>query len=189
MTGTRRHAVLDGLRYRAAGANLARHLGPDPVRVLDLAGGSGGDALPLAAGGHWVTVVDPAGALLDRLLRRAYGLAGRVDVVQARAEDVPALFPAAEFDVVLCHGLLQHVEGAPARVDLLRAATAPLAPGGLLSVIAPAPHDSALAAHPGCTAERVLDHLRVAGLTAPSRYRIPAEEGAPGFFQVIGALA
>ncbi|MFI8521662.1 hypothetical protein ACIGEZ_28180 [Streptomyces sp. NPDC085481] len=49
------------LRYAVAEANLARHLdglGARPLRVLDLGGGDGGDALRLAVRGHHVTIVD-----------------------------------------------------------------------------------------------------------------------------------
>lgn len=60
------------LRYAVAEANLTRHLdGPEggrPLRVLDLAGGDGGDALRLAARGHHVTVVDYAPATAEEVI-------------------------------------------------------------------------------------------------------------------------
>ncbi|WP_035280056.1 class I SAM-dependent methyltransferase [Actinokineospora spheciospongiae] len=146
MAQTRRESPLARLRYRVAAANLARHLPGEPCRVLDVAGGAGGDALPLAALGHEVTLVDPAGALLECARTHAEGLPGRVHVVQAHAEDVPHLFTAAAFDVVLCHGLLHHVDD---RVALLRAVTAPLRPGGLLSVVGPNPAADPLVAAAG----------------------------------------
>ena len=46
--------ALDALARRH-GAALGR-----PLRVLDLGGGTGGTAVPLAAAGHDVTVVDPS---------------------------------------------------------------------------------------------------------------------------------
>ncbi|MFF7644413.1 hypothetical protein [Streptomyces canus] len=54
------------LRHAIAEANLARHLGGDggPLRILDLAGGDGGDAVRLAARGRHVTIVDYAPAML-----------------------------------------------------------------------------------------------------------------------------
>ena len=42
-----------------------------PLRVLDLGGGTGGIAVPLAAAGHDVTVVDPSPDALASLARRA----------------------------------------------------------------------------------------------------------------------
>jgi S-adenosylmethionine-dependent methyltransferase len=126
------------LRYIVTEANLRRHLDPTPQRVLDIAGGSGLDAVRLAARGHEVTVLDPAGAMLRSAKEHAeaFDVADRLHVVQACAEDVPELFGQDDFDVVLCHNLLQYVED-PAAV--LAAVTAPLRTGGLLSVLAPNP--------------------------------------------------
>lgn len=126
------------LRYVVTEANLCRHLDPTPQRVLDIAGGSGLDAVRLAARGHEVTVLDPAGAMLRNAKEHAevFDVADRLHVVQASAEDVPELFGLDEFDVVLCHNLLQYVED-PATV--LAAVTRPLRVGGLLSVLAPNP--------------------------------------------------
>ncbi|MGO4759164.1 methyltransferase domain-containing protein, partial [Streptomyces sp. 2MCAF27] len=62
------------LRYSIAEANLLRHLdgqGGEPLRVLDLAGGDGGDAIRLAARGHYVTIVDYAPAMLAAATERA----------------------------------------------------------------------------------------------------------------------
>src|SRR2546421_627042 len=80
------------LRYTIAEANLVRHLGTDsgPLRILDLAGGDGGDALRLAARGHHVTIVDYAPVMLAAATERASaaGLTERITCVQA---DVTAL--------------------------------------------------------------------------------------------------
>lgn len=62
------------LRYAIAEANLVRHLegpGEGSLRVLDLAGGDGGDAMRLAARGHHVTVVDYSPAMLAAATARA----------------------------------------------------------------------------------------------------------------------
>jgi S-adenosylmethionine-dependent methyltransferase len=124
------------LRYSVTEANLLRHLDSSPQRVLDVAGGNGLEAVRLAAKGHEVTVLDPAGAMLNQAQQRAHSLdvADRLHVVQAAAEDAPELFGADAFDVVLCHNLLQYVED---RLGVLRAIMAPLRQNGLLSVLAP----------------------------------------------------
>ena len=124
------------LRYVLTEANLLRHLDDTPQRVLDVAGGNGLDAVRLAARGHEVTVLDPAGAMLRSAKEHADALdvADRLHVVQAAAEDAPELFGADEFDVVLCHNLLQYAED---RRAVLAAVLAPLRRGGLLSVLAP----------------------------------------------------
>jgi S-adenosylmethionine-dependent methyltransferase len=124
------------LRYLVTEANLLRHLDSTPQRVLDVAGGNGLDALRLAARGHEVTVLDPAGAMLRNAKERAEALdvADRLHIVQAGAQDAPELFGADDFDVVLCHNLLQFVED---RRAVLEAIMAPLRRNGLLSVLCP----------------------------------------------------
>ena len=56
------HAVLDAVA--ATGRD-------DALRVLDLGGGTGGDAVRLATLGHQVTVADPSPDALASLARRA----------------------------------------------------------------------------------------------------------------------
>jgi S-adenosylmethionine-dependent methyltransferase len=124
------------LRHLLTEANLLRHLDRAPQRVLDVAGGNGLAAVRLATLGHEVTVLDPAGAMLSIAKERAEALdvADRLHIVQAAAEDAPDLFAADEFDVVLCHNLLQYVED---RRAVLAAIMTPLRRDGLLSVLAP----------------------------------------------------
>ncbi|WP_027945310.1 methyltransferase domain-containing protein [Amycolatopsis taiwanensis] len=81
------------LRYTQAEANLACHLdslGSPPLRVLDLGGGDGGDAIRLAMKGCHVTIADYAPAMLAAAEQRAAeaGVADRVtcnDPIAARA--------------------------------------------------------------------------------------------------------
>ncbi|MFC7216715.1 methyltransferase [Streptomyces polyrhachis] len=103
--------------------------------VLDTGGGTGNFAVPIAALGHRVTVVDPSPDALFGLQRRAAeaGVAERVRGVQG---DVHGLFEVVErggYDVVLCHGVLEYVDD-PA--DGVRNAVAALRPAGLLSLLA-----------------------------------------------------
>ncbi|WP_206506745.1 methyltransferase domain-containing protein [Streptomyces chrestomyceticus] len=126
------------LRYALAAANLDRHLEglPDgPLRVLDLAGGDGGDAVRLAARGHHVTIVDYAPAMLAAAVERAAagGLTELITCVRADVHALPADLVTGEFDVVLCHSLLQYVDDAR---PTLSAALAPLRSGGLFSMMA-----------------------------------------------------
>ncbi|MFB7590698.1 class I SAM-dependent methyltransferase [Streptomyces sp. NPDC056169] len=138
------------IRYTVAEANLLRHLdGPDvpeggrPLRVLDLAGGDGGDALRLAARGHRVTLVDYAPAMLAAAAERAAaaGVSARMTCVRADVTALPADLAAGEFDVVLCHNLLQYVDDVPAT---LAGALAPLKDGGLFSLMAVNRHSAPL---------------------------------------------
>lgn len=134
-----RQSPLERLRHTLTEANLQRHLGPEPQRVLDVAGGNGMAAVRLAVLGHEVTVLDPAGAMLSTAIETAeeHGVADRLNVVQAGAQDAPELFGARDFDLVLCHNLLHYAEGPAERHEVLRAITAPLRDGGLLSVLGP----------------------------------------------------
>jgi S-adenosylmethionine-dependent methyltransferase len=134
-----RLSPLEELRLTLTEANLSRHWGDEPSRVLDVAGGNGMAAVRLAAQGHEVTVLDPAGAMLSTAIQLAesYGVADQLHVVQAGAVDAPEVFGGHEFDLVLCHNLLHYVEPPEERELVLRAITTPLRPGGLLSVLGP----------------------------------------------------
>ncbi|MFE7514239.1 class I SAM-dependent methyltransferase [Streptomyces sp. NPDC057540] len=135
------------LRYTLAEANLLRDLdeeaGGGPLRILDLAGGDGGDAMRLAARGHHVTVVDVAPAMLAAAEARAAEreLSDRVTCVRADVRALPADIATGGFDVVLCHNLLQYVDDVP---GTLATALAPLREGGLFSVMAINRHSAAL---------------------------------------------
>lgn len=135
------------LRYTLAEANLARHLGPAPLRILDLAGADGGDAVRLAAQGHHVTIVDFSPGMLAAARVRAGDLP--VECVEADVLDLPSSIVSGGFDVVLCHNLLQY-QADPATA--LKCALAPLRPGGLVSVMAINRHSEPLV-----TAIRKLD--------------------------------
>jgi len=134
-----RQSPLERLRHTVTEANLARHLGPEPARVLDVAGGNGMAAVRLAAQGHEVTVLDPAGAMLRAAIHAAehHEVADRLHVVQAAAHDAPEVFTDHDFDLVLCHNLLHYAESPDERMAVLRSITAPLRQGGLLSVLGP----------------------------------------------------
>ncbi|MFJ6350912.1 methyltransferase domain-containing protein [Streptomyces sp. NPDC092046] len=124
------------LRYAVAEADLARHLDGDrPLRILDLGGGDGGDAVRLAARGHRVTVVDYAPAMLATATRRAAeaGVADRITCVEADVEALPGDLADGGFDVVLCHGVLPYTADTE---GVLGTALGAAREGGLVSVIA-----------------------------------------------------
>lgn len=113
----------------------ARAQGRTEPRVVDAGGGTGVWAVPLAAAGCVVTVVEPNQNALATLRRRAQetGVSDRISVV---ADDTDALsdrVPAGSADLVLAHGLLEVVDD-PNRVASALAAVA--APGGAVSVLA-----------------------------------------------------
>jgi 2-polyprenyl-3-methyl-5-hydroxy-6-metoxy-1,4-benzoquinol methylase len=102
--------------------------------VVDVGGGTGGFAVPLAEAGHHVTVVDASPDALAALTRRAAeaGVADRVAAVQGDGDRLADLVPQGQADLVLCHSLLEVVDD-PAEVVAALAAT--LRPGGALSLV------------------------------------------------------
>lgn len=112
---------------------IARRAGTS-LSIVDVGGGTGGFAVPLAEAGHRVTVVDASPDALAALTRRAAdaGVADRVTALQGDADDLPTLVAAGTADLVLCHSLLEMVDD-PARVAASLAAV--LAPGGAASVL------------------------------------------------------
>ena len=131
--GRLRFAVVRETLRRQAEAMGA---GGGGLRVLDVGGGDGRDAVALAEAGHDVTVLDSAPAWLAEARRRAdeAGVSDRLRTVEGSIDD---LAPAgANYDLVLCHFVL-HYRAADAG-DVGRLAGA-LRPGGRLSVMAPNP--------------------------------------------------
>jgi S-adenosylmethionine-dependent methyltransferase len=105
-----------------------------PLRVLDLGGGTGGLAVPLAELGHDITVVDPSPDALAALERRAAesGVADHITARQGDADSLAEVRPADGFDLVCCHGVLEVVDD-PA--SALAAVAVALAPDGHLSLL------------------------------------------------------
>lgn len=129
------------LKYAAASNHINKHLPSlskaGSLRILDAGGGAGAASLPFASQGHHVTIVDYSGAMLEaaRHAAEAQGVQDRVALHQASVMDVAALFPAEafDFDVVLCHNVLQYVDDVTRLLDSI---TRPLKSSGLLSLIA-----------------------------------------------------
>jgi SAM-dependent methyltransferase len=72
----------------------------------------GTQLLRLVRNGHHVTGVDSSPVLLNELMRSLDGepddVRARVRTIQDDVENLPSLFDAESFDVVLCHGLLMY---------------------------------------------------------------------------------
>ncbi|MBK9725014.1 MAG: methyltransferase domain-containing protein [Actinomycetales bacterium] len=105
-----------------------------PLRVLDLGGGTGGLAVPLAELGHDVLVVDPSPDALAALRRRTgdSDVAARVRAVQGDADSLAEVTEPASVDLVCCHGVLEVVDDPDATLAAVHTA---LAPGGALSLL------------------------------------------------------
>jgi len=104
------------------------------LSVVDVGGGTGGFAVPLARAGHDITVVDASPDALAALTRRAAdaGVGDRVRAVQGDADALADLVPTGRADLVLCHSVLEVVDSPS---DVAAAITAVLRHGGAASVI------------------------------------------------------
>jgi S-adenosylmethionine-dependent methyltransferase len=144
----------------------------EELRVLDLGGGTGGLAVPVAELGHRVTVVDPSPDALAALDRRAteHGVDDRIRGVQGDTADLLDHVGPGELDVVLCHGVLEVVDDPTEALDAIRSA---MRPDGLLSVVVAGRYAAVLA-------KALTGHLSEARAllrgtpTRPHRY-VPAE--------------
>jgi 2-polyprenyl-3-methyl-5-hydroxy-6-metoxy-1,4-benzoquinol methylase len=103
-----------------------------PLTVLDVGGGTGGFAVPLAQAGHTVTVVDASPDALAALTRRAADAGVVLTAVQGDADGLADLVAPGTVDLVLCHSLLEVVDDPGKAVDALAAT---LRPGGAASVL------------------------------------------------------
>jgi 2-polyprenyl-3-methyl-5-hydroxy-6-metoxy-1,4-benzoquinol methylase len=103
--------------------------------VVDVGGGTGVWAVPLAAAGCLVTVVEPNQNALATLRRRAEEteVSDRIVVVADDTDSLNERVRAGSGDLVLAHGLLEVVDDPNAAVAALVTA---VAPGGAVSVLA-----------------------------------------------------
>lgn len=105
-----------------------------PGHALDLGCGEGADAIWLATRGWQVTASDISGVALAKAGRHAAeagpGVADRIDW---QRHDLGVSFPAGTFDLVSTHFL--HTPGDMPREEILRAAAAAVAPGGVLLIV------------------------------------------------------
>jgi S-adenosylmethionine-dependent methyltransferase len=108
------------LRSQLAWENLRRFLPPDASnrRALDVGGGTGFASVHLAKMGYEVVLLDASEDML-RVAREqaaADSVAARISFCHGGAGQLPELFDAESFDVVVCHNLLEYVENPSAIV-------------------------------------------------------------------------
>jgi S-adenosylmethionine-dependent methyltransferase len=169
--------------YRVLEAEVAaarqRRDGQAPT-VLDVGGGSGVWAVPLAQAGCTVTVIEPSPNALATLHRRAEeaGVSGRITAVQGDTDALARLVPADEADLVVAHGVLEVVDDVPGAVAAL---TSACAPGGVVSVLVANRYGAVLHR---AIAGRLVEALR---LLDDEASRLPGEgERARRLFDVVG---
>ncbi len=94
--------------------HLRSHLTSPPADVVDVGGGAGHQALPLARDGYRVTIVEPSAAMLQRaselIAMEPPEVRDRVTLVQAAGEDAVTAVGGRKFEGVLCHAVLQYLD-------------------------------------------------------------------------------
>ena len=159
---------------------LQRHHGRE-LTVLDVGGGTGGFAVPMAEAGHRVTVVDASPDALAALTRRAAeaGVADRIRALQGDGDALAGLVEPGSVDLILCHAVLEVVDD-PAGV--VGAITAALRPGGAVSLLvagrAAAVLGRAVNGHLDAAAALVTDPAGCAGPRDTLRRRYDADTAA-----------
>ena len=120
--------VLQGvLAARTAQAGRAE------LDIVDVGGGTGGFAVPFAALGHRVTVVDPSPDALAAAQRRAAEMRVTLTAVQGDAGELASLAGDGAADLVICHSVLEYVDSPAAAMAAIARV---LRPGATVSVLA-----------------------------------------------------
>jgi ubiquinone/menaquinone biosynthesis C-methylase UbiE len=129
--GARSTLLWDALQRVVAAR--AEQSGRAVLDIVDVGGGTGGFAVPFAALGHNVTVVDPSPDALAAAQRRAAERQVRLAAVQGDADGLDHVAGDDAADLVICHSVLEYVEDpAVAMAAIARV----LRPGGTVSVVA-----------------------------------------------------
>jgi SAM-dependent methyltransferase len=129
--GTRSALVWDVLRQVLAAR--VEETGRTALDIIDVGGGTGGFAVPFAALGHDVTVVDPSPDALAAARRRAAERRVTITAVQGEADGLDSLVGAARADLVICHNVLEYVDSPAAAMAGIAGV---LRPGATVSVLA-----------------------------------------------------
>ena len=122
------------LRYHSSWRNVAKHIDDRPLRILDIGGGDGVDAIHYACLGHSVTLSDCSSTMLSEAKKAAdkQGVMEKVRFIQTGPEAVPDLFREKPFDLILCHMMIEFVPDAQ---SIIRNACKLLSSRGLFSVL------------------------------------------------------
>jgi S-adenosylmethionine-dependent methyltransferase len=123
------------LRYELAQHNLEElHDLSRPLRVLDAAGGNGMNTEFFLHQGHTVTLLDSDPEMLQQAHKRLVelNLLERCQLVEGTLEEVTDLLAMEQFDLILCHHVLEYTDDS---LHILKALQEVAAPAGELSLI------------------------------------------------------
>lgn len=109
------------LERRRTQAILARHLPSPPAVILDVGGGAGAYAFPLAKQGYEVHLIDPVELHVEQA--RSYAKTSGIALASIAQGDARTLdFPASSADAVLLLGPLYHLVERSDRLQALHEA-------------------------------------------------------------------
>jgi S-adenosylmethionine-dependent methyltransferase len=179
----RRQSIRSGVVWTVVQGLLA-DTDAGPARIVDVGGGTGGFAVPLAQLGHRVEVIDPSPDALAALGRRAReaDVADRITGEQGDLADLADIVEAGRggpVDLVLCHGVLEVVDDPAAALATIASV---LRPGGHLSLLVAQRHAAvvarAMAGH-FQAARDLLDDPSAGRVAGRGGHRFTAEELEP----------
>ena len=138
--GVERERLLRGgagrLEYLRTRELLARYLPPAPATVLDVGGGAGVYALPLAREGYAVHLIDPVTQHVEQA-REASALQRDTPLAGAEVGDARRLlWDDKSVDAVLLLGPLYHLTSRDDRLQALQEAYRVVRPGGVIAAAA-----------------------------------------------------
>jgi len=123
------------LRYELAQQNLVElHDLSRQLRVLDAAGGNGVNTEFFLRRGHMVTLLDSDPEMLQEAHQRLaeLNLLERCQLVEGTLQGITGLLPAEQFDLILCHHVLEYTDDS---LPILKGFQEVAAPIGELSLI------------------------------------------------------
>ncbi len=124
--------------------NLRKHIGAEPLDILDAGGGNGVETMPLALENHRLTLLDSSAAMLADGERIAAENNTSLTTIKGSVLDLGSLVQPASYDLILLHNVIQYLDesDAPKVIASLHRA---LRPGGILSLVSVNRHSATLA--------------------------------------------
>jgi S-adenosylmethionine-dependent methyltransferase len=122
------------LRYYSSRRNISRHTGKKKLRILDVGGGDGLDAIYFAKQGHSVTLTDCSATMLleARMSAEKQGVSEKLKCVQTEQDSPLDNLDEQTFDLILCHMMIEFV---PDPHLFFTETYKLLAAGGLISIL------------------------------------------------------
>ena len=124
--------------------NLRKHIGAEPLDILDAGGGNGVETMPLAVEQHRLTLLDSSAAMLDDGVRLSAENNTSITTIQGSVLDLDSLVQPASYDLILLHNVIQYLDEAEVP-KLIASMYRALRKGGMLSLVSVNRHSATLA--------------------------------------------